>query len=39
MAYVEMFPCGGAPRPAPFFPALYAVDLGDCLLRDKAART
>jgi len=39
MAYVKMFPCFGAPRPAPFFPASYAVDPGSCLLRYKAART
>jgi len=28
VAYVEMFPCCGAPRPAPFFPASCAVDRG-----------
>jgi len=28
VAFVEMFPCCGAPRPACFFPASSAVDPG-----------
>jgi len=39
VAYVEMFPCCGAPRSAPLLPASHAVDPGGRLLRDKAART